>query len=138
MPKTKRKIVKKAVKKLVVSRKQLKNTGKKFKKLTKPAAEKLEAKFQEVKKAHWLKRAFKFVGAGLMMGLAALTAWRVKDSVHGLNFRDIKKQVTKKAEWASHEAEKQLRGSATKAKQLLKSEAKKTLAEANRRLDRMK
>lgn len=138
MPKTKRKIAKKVIKKMVISRKQLKNAEKKFKRMTKPAVEKLEKKLVEVQKVHWFKRAVKFVGAGLMMGLAALTAWRVKDAAHGLNFKDIKKQVTKKAEWASHEAEKQLKESAGKAKELFKKEAKKTLARANQKLDRMK
>lgn len=130
-----------AVKRMVVSRKQLKMAEQKFKKMTKPAAKfakKAEMKLVNVKKTHWFKRAVQFVGAGLMMGLAALTAWRVKDAAHGLNFNDIKKQVTKKAEWASHEAEKQLKGSAAKAKTMFRNEAKKTLQEANRRLDRMK
>lgn len=141
MPKTKRKVAKKSVKRIVVSRKQLKNAGKKFKKLSKPAVQMIkqaEIRLESVKKAHWLKRAFQFLGAGVMMSLAALTAWRVRDAAHGLNFNDIKKQVTKKAEWASHEAEKQLKDGASKAKHFLHDEAKKTLKEANRRLDRMK
>ncbi|MGL5830689.1 MAG: hypothetical protein ACRCZE_00910 [Candidatus Altimarinota bacterium] len=141
MPKTKRKVAKRAVKRIVVTRKQLKSAEKKFKRMTKPAAKlvkQAEVKLESVRKTHWFKRAFQFVGAGLMMGLAALTAWRVKDAAHGLNFNDIKKQVTKKAEWASHEAEKQLKGSADKAKTMFRKEAKKTLQEANRRLNRMR